>query len=80
LVSCIKENLATLLSTPSRGAKKFSQTFVAKVGPKVIFYSEKTHLFKKSIQTPFSRAQHQGCQMVCFQTKNPKLGKFWRAF
>jgi hypothetical protein len=22
---------------------------------------------------------NQGCQMVCFQTKNPKLGKFWRA-
>jgi hypothetical protein len=22
---------------------------------------------------------HQGCQMVCFQTKNPNLGKFWRA-
>jgi hypothetical protein len=21
----------------------------------------------------------QGCQMVYFQTKNPKLGKFWRA-
>jgi hypothetical protein len=20
----------------------------------------------------------QGCQMVCFQTKNPELGKFWR--
>jgi hypothetical protein len=20
----------------------------------------------------------QGCQMVCFQTKNPDLGKFWR--
>jgi hypothetical protein len=20
----------------------------------------------------------QGCQMVCFQTKNPSLGKFWR--
>jgi hypothetical protein len=20
----------------------------------------------------------QGCQMVCFQTENPKLGKFWR--
>jgi hypothetical protein len=19
----------------------------------------------------------QGCQMVCFQTKNPNLGKFW---
>jgi hypothetical protein len=22
---------------------------------------------------------HQGCQMVFFQTKNPNLGKFWRA-
>jgi hypothetical protein len=22
----------------------------------------------------------QGCQMVCFQIKNPNLGKFWRAF
>jgi hypothetical protein len=21
----------------------------------------------------------QGCQLVCFQTKNPSLGKFWRA-
>jgi hypothetical protein len=20
----------------------------------------------------------QGCQMVCFRTKNPNLGKFWR--
>jgi hypothetical protein len=29
-----------------------------------------------------SRTRHhkQGCQMVCFQTKNPKYGKFWRAF
>jgi hypothetical protein len=23
-------------------------------------------------------ASVQGCQMVCFQTKNPNLGKFWR--
>jgi hypothetical protein len=22
---------------------------------------------------------NQGCQMVCFQTKNSNLGKFWRA-
>jgi hypothetical protein len=21
--------------------------------------------------------RNQGCQMVCFQTKNPTLGKFW---
>jgi hypothetical protein len=24
-------------------------------------------------------AGKQGCQMVSFQTKNPNLGKFWRA-
>jgi hypothetical protein len=24
-------------------------------------------------------APNQGCQMVSFQTKNPNLGKFWRA-
>jgi hypothetical protein len=23
--------------------------------------------------------RRQGCQMVCFQTQNPNLGKFWRA-
>jgi hypothetical protein len=29
--------------------------------------------------TPAGGCQDQGCQMVCFQTKNPDLGKFWRA-
>jgi hypothetical protein len=24
------------------------------------------------------RRSNQGCQMVCFQTQNPNLGKFWR--
>jgi hypothetical protein len=27
----------------------------------------------------FFASQMQGCQMVCFQTKKPNLGKFWRA-
>jgi hypothetical protein len=27
---------------------------------------------------PVSHGVIQGCQMVCFQTKNPNLGKFWR--
>jgi hypothetical protein len=26
-----------------------------------------------------TRAHWQGCQMVCFQTKNSNLDKFWRA-
>jgi hypothetical protein len=32
------------------------------------------------IQSPAARQLHiQGCQMVSFRTKNPNLGKFWRA-
>jgi hypothetical protein len=27
----------------------------------------------------FSWVSIKGCQVVCFQTKNPNLGKFWRA-
>jgi hypothetical protein len=30
------------------------------------------------LQKPPASAYSQGCQMVCFQTKNPNLGKFWR--
>jgi hypothetical protein len=26
----------------------------------------------------FLKRSNQGCQMVCFKTKNPNLGKFWR--
>jgi hypothetical protein len=28
----------------------------------------------------FYESTYQGCQMVCFQTKNPNLGKFWNAW
>jgi hypothetical protein len=30
------------------------------------------------LKTHVRHTIHQGCQMVCFQTKNPDLGKFWR--
>jgi hypothetical protein len=32
---------------------------------------------RKRLATP-QDIHHHGCQMVCFQTKNPNLGKFWR--
>jgi hypothetical protein len=32
-----------------------------------------------SLLTCTYREKVQGCQVVCFQTKNPDLGKFWRA-
>jgi hypothetical protein len=37
-------------------------------------------LLKRSGKTFRLEKKHreQGCQMVSFQTKNPKLGKFWR--
>jgi hypothetical protein len=31
-----------------------------------------------SISTFCRTCGEQGCQMTCFQTKNPNLGKFWR--
>jgi hypothetical protein len=39
-----------------------------------------THLFSfpPLAQTFFSLGKKQCCQMVCFQTKNPNLGKYWR--
>jgi hypothetical protein len=37
---------------------------------------EKVHLNFVRVFAPTSK---QGCQMVWFQTKNPNLGKFWRA-
>jgi hypothetical protein len=34
----------------------------------------------ESIQfASFLLRSDQGCQIVCFQTQNPDLGKFWRA-
>jgi hypothetical protein len=40
----------------------------------------RSRLFHSIIFIIFESAQNkQGCQMVCFQTKNPNLGKFWRA-
>jgi hypothetical protein len=37
-----------------------------------------TQYIKSNFQTLVGSRVPQGCQMVCFQTKNPNLGKFWR--
>jgi hypothetical protein len=31
-----------------------------------------------ALTPPTAATDFRGCQMVCFQTKNPNLGKFWR--
>jgi hypothetical protein len=40
------------------------------------FLNRKTYLEKALDGT--TRREDLGCQMVCFQTKNPNLGKIWR--
>jgi DNA-binding LacI/PurR family transcriptional regulator len=35
--------------------------------------------FAECLRGVTSHCQVQGCQMVYFQTKNPNLGKYWRA-
>jgi hypothetical protein len=38
-----------------------------------------TNLLLSGCLPSFTSSVHQGCQMVCIQTKNHNLGKFWRA-
>jgi hypothetical protein len=45
----------------------------------VIALASTAAVFSRRISDFVGRyGHHQGCQMVCFQTKNPNLGKFWR--
>jgi hypothetical protein len=37
------------------------------------------NIYKIVTLSPGNLPPQQGCQMVCFQTKNSNLGKFWRA-
>jgi hypothetical protein len=39
---------------------------------------ENIYVVKYWMQDPLRGIPRQGCQMVCFQTKNPNLGKFFR--
>jgi hypothetical protein len=54
-------------------------------GHKLDTQGKKFILYCKTCEKPMSgnrqicEDSHQGCQMVCFQTKNANLGKFWRA-
>jgi hypothetical protein len=54
---------------------------ICRVGGYTLFFgawaashSTETHEHKQTFHSP-----EQGCQVACFQTKNPNLGKFWRA-
>jgi hypothetical protein len=46
--------------------------------PKKEFFDLMTRKASKEHCARFGHNFEQGCQMVCFQTKNPNLGKFWR--
>jgi hypothetical protein len=49
----------------------FSFEWFRKKLPKTMF------LFASADSPTTIVVSDQGCQMVCFQTKNPNLGKFW---
>jgi hypothetical protein len=46
-------------------------------------WNDRSHHYQRPECTSVTKSGNndvrQGCQMVCFQTKNPNLGKFWRA-
>jgi hypothetical protein len=75
-------------------SRKTAESFVAHSGlvgnvvalkshksPKETNYKKVTFVDMQSNFRPIftCRSPLQGCQMVCFKTKNPNLGKFWRA-
>jgi hypothetical protein len=45
---------------------------------KLLYVIIEFYMFRALCQH-FCSCLYQGCQMVCFQTKNYNLGKFWRA-
>jgi hypothetical protein len=47
------------------------------IGPFAIFFSKKREN-RHMPQNEWNRRRVQGCQMVCFQTKNPNFGHIWR--
>jgi hypothetical protein len=45
------------------------------IQPQVVFPGQEELI----VRATTSAENPQGCQMVCFQTKNTNLGNFWRA-
>jgi hypothetical protein len=41
-------------------------------------FGHETFYWPENSSKNYFKALQKGCQMVCFQTKHPNLGKFWR--
>jgi hypothetical protein len=52
--------------------------FLKTAAPKNVIIALKNTSAVLSVLSYLGEHSDQGCQMVCFQTKNPYLGKFWR--
>jgi hypothetical protein len=74
---CVYKNGQFLAGLRANGSSCFCYRLVGLYGP-----MEQRHL-PRSIETIkkgyLKVGMQQGCQMVSFRTKNPNLGKFWRA-
>jgi hypothetical protein len=58
---------------------QFITSTICRFGNSTIFDATNLCRYRQFVNVALVRTE-QGCQMVCFKTKNPKLGKFGRAF
>jgi hypothetical protein len=69
-----ENNISNTSSIFQNLAKESKQSPVGEKSPNLT-----TLLLARKNELVFDQSLEQGCQMVYFQTKNPNLGKFWRA-
>jgi hypothetical protein len=60
----------------SRNGKFFAEFCINEKGTNCFYFD--VSLETRIVSWTKNAAPVQGCQMVCFQTKDPNLGKFWR--
>jgi hypothetical protein len=71
----VSATLAKILFTFAKIWRALAKVLFEKRNSKMVFQ----FLLSLIALKPSACEAEQGCQMVYFQTKNPNLGKFWRA-
>jgi hypothetical protein len=77
-VCCTQNHLATLQRTISNQPLRRCLTRPLVPNDSLLRHANSFFMHVRVWINRFLHNCVQGCQMVCFQTKNPNLGKFWR--
>jgi hypothetical protein len=84
LATCFRRSSYAIITTKNGLGNvlgDFFQTHLVTLSKKTHFLGVNvTHKMNGWFRRLWRPMSNQGCQMVYFQTKNPHLGKFWRAF